>query len=81
MPSPVVLTMRPRWAAMVGSTNAFDCLQPGQGAFLVGTHQTAVPGHLPPTPLPDAVHAFSGQETPQRLNSAQIIKHIGLVWG
>ena len=47
MPSPVVLTIRPRWLAIVGSTSAlrreFSVLQ---RASLVGTHEPAVAGDI-----------------------------------
>jgi hypothetical protein len=45
-PSPVVLTMRPRCSAIGIDEFAAMCLQPGKGAFLVGTHQPAVAGDI-----------------------------------
>ena len=47
MPSPVVLTMRPRCAAIPGSTSVFrNALQLRERALLVATHQPAVAGDI-----------------------------------
>jgi len=47
MPSPVVLTIRPRWVVMAGGDNRLcDCLDPNQHAFFVRAHQAAVSGNV-----------------------------------
>ena len=43
MPSPVVLTMRPRWLAMAGSIRSLRCpLSARSVADLIGAHELAV---------------------------------------
>jgi hypothetical protein len=45
-PSPVVLTMRPRCSAILGSQLAPMRLQPGERLLLLGSHQPAVAGDI-----------------------------------
>ena len=46
-PSPVVLTMRPRFSATLGSMKfASMCLKRREGTFLVDAHQSAVSGNV-----------------------------------
>ena len=67
MPSPVVLTMRPRCSAIFGSTSSRRrAFKRSERAFLVGAHQTAVAsdisredGRQPP------FHALVGHGAPQ----------------
>ena len=73
MPSPVVLTMRPRCSAIVGSTSVFrQRLQLRKRAFLVAAHQPAIAGdirrqHRRQSPL----HAFAGQKnSPENLSDS-----------
>jgi hypothetical protein len=46
MPSPVVLTMRPRCSDFWIDKSPATCLQPGQRAFFVDAHQAAVAGDV-----------------------------------
>ena len=78
MPSPVVFTMRPRCAAIAGSTSVFrSLLRLGQRAFFVDPHQAAVPGdirhqHSYQSPF----YPFAGQEVATRSKiRARVSKH------
>ena len=46
IPSPVVLTMRPRWEAMVGSTRVFLRAFSRASVPSSSPHQTAIPGNI-----------------------------------
>ena len=67
MPSPVVLTIRPRCAAIAGSTSVFrNDFSLRKRAFLVATHQPAIAGdirrqHSRQSPF----HALAGQKGPR----------------
>jgi hypothetical protein len=66
MPSPVVLTIRPRWGGNGGIDEDFpEGLEPSQSALLVATHETAVPGDVSRQHgSKPSFHSLCGQKEP-----------------